>query len=87
MYRFISILGGMTSCHGYSYTSDIHTKQEWYWTSLSKTSWFVGGEQINYLPMTTADLRAMPTTHDIVREPSSVIVLSFSYIKASFYLS
>jgi hypothetical protein len=28
MYRFISILGGMTSCHGYSYTSDIHTKQE-----------------------------------------------------------
>jgi hypothetical protein len=37
---------------------------------LSKISWFV----------------EPPTNHDILPEPSSIIVLSFKY-KASFYLS
>ena len=52
-----------------------------YWTRSSKISWFVG-EQINYLPMPKAE---PSTNHNILREPSSIIVLSFTY-QASFYI-
>ena len=43
-----------------------------YWTRLSKISWFVNGEEIN-------SARETLTNHDILRQPSSIIVLSFDH--------
>ena len=45
-----------------------------YWTRLSKISSFFTGEPINYLPKPKA-----LTNHDILRCPSSIIVLSFDH--------
>ena len=49
-----------------------------YWTRLSKISWFVYGEQINYLPKPKLICETL-TNHDILRQPSSIIVLSFDH--------
>ena len=56
-----------------------------YWSRLSKISRFVGGEKIHYLPMPKAEgnnlfVSHRPITILIFREPSSIFVLSFSYI-------
>ena len=54
-----------------------------YWTRLSKISRILSGELINYLPKPKAEANQLIgetlTNHDILRQPSSIIVLSFDH--------
>ena len=63
-----------------------------YWTRLSKISWFVSGEQINY-NLAEADswgkllICGTLKNNDILREPSSIIVLSFGHRLVFYWIS